>query len=496
MMTADSDASPVQVADAPSEETEALLAPRKLDLDVEIIDLAPCKKRVKIAIARPEIERQFAETLGEMKREAQVPGFRPGRAPRQLVEKRFRKEVSGQVKNTLLAGAIQQLDADYKLNPIEQPDIDPTAIELPDEGPLRFELELEVRPEFELPEYKGLVVKRPTRAVLDADVDGRLKLIAEGYARVVPKFEGGAEIGDLITADLAFEFKGRVLNESKETQFRLQPELRFQDGTVPKAGEAFVGILPGEARTTDAVIGTSATDPALRGQTIQMTCRVHDLKQYQMPEMNAAFFDKLGFESESELRTLIKASLERQYETAQREAVRAAALDQLLRKVKIDLPPDLVSRQESTVLRRRISELRESGLDDNAIRAREASLRANAHEETTRSLREFFLLAKIAEAEDIKIDDDDFEMEIESIAARTDESPRRVRARLEKEGFQDLLMTQILERKALARVLEFATVENEAMDLSTAEVAVETLDETFAAGSEAEAPAEAATAED
>ncbi|MDE2505931.1 MAG: trigger factor, partial [Planctomycetota bacterium] len=85
---------------------------------------------------------------------------------------------------------------------------------------------------------------------------------------------------------------------------------------------------------------------------------------------------------------------------------------------------------------------------------------------------------------------------IESIAARTDESPRRVRARLEKEGFQDLLMTQILERKALARVLEFATVENEAMDLSTAEVAVETLDETFAAGSEAESPAEAATAED
>src|ERR1700730_11998963 len=98
--------------------------PRKLDLDVQISDVGPCKKHLKIAIAHAEIERQFDESLGTMKREAAVPGFRPGRAPRQLVEKRFRKQVAEQVKSTLLMAALEQLDEDYKLNPITQPNPD------------------------------------------------------------------------------------------------------------------------------------------------------------------------------------------------------------------------------------------------------------------------------------------------------------------------------------------------------------------------------------
>src|SRR5438270_11332166 len=116
----------------------------KLDLDVQISDVGPCKKHLKIAVARSEIERQFDESLGTMKREAAVPGFRPGRAPRQLVEKRFRKQVSEQVKQTLLMGALEQLDEDYKLNPITQPNLDIAAIELPDEGPMLFEMDVEV----------------------------------------------------------------------------------------------------------------------------------------------------------------------------------------------------------------------------------------------------------------------------------------------------------------------------------------------------------------
>src|SRR5919112_2314645 len=133
---------------------------RKLDLDVQISDVGPCKKHLKVAIARPEVERQFDESLGTMKREAAVPGFRPGRAPKQLVQKRFRKQVSEQVKSTLLMACLEQLDEDYKLNPITQPQLDVEAIELPDEGPMRFEMDVEVQPDFTLPPYKAVTVKR------------------------------------------------------------------------------------------------------------------------------------------------------------------------------------------------------------------------------------------------------------------------------------------------------------------------------------------------
>src|SRR4051794_35669361 len=182
------DESPVTTAEASQEgEGEAEAPKRKLDLDVQITDVGPCKKHLKVSIARPEIERQFDESLVEMKREAAVPGFRPGRAPKQLVQKRFRKQVSDQVKSSLLMACLEQLDEDYKLNPISQPNLDVAAIELPDEGPLKFEMDLEVRPEFALPAYKALSVKRPVKTLTDADVEAQMKQFLERYAQLVPK---------------------------------------------------------------------------------------------------------------------------------------------------------------------------------------------------------------------------------------------------------------------------------------------------------------------
>ncbi len=134
---------------------------RKLDLDVQISDTGPCKKHVKVSISRAEVDRQFEESIGTVKKEAAVPGFRPGRAPKSLVQKRFRKEVAGQVKSTLLMATLEQIDEDYDLNPIAQPNLDIEAITLPDEGPMTFEMDVEVQPDFPVPEYKGLHAKRP-----------------------------------------------------------------------------------------------------------------------------------------------------------------------------------------------------------------------------------------------------------------------------------------------------------------------------------------------
>ncbi len=150
-------------------------------------------------------------------REAVVPGFRPGHAPRSLVEKRFRKQVADQVKQTLLMAALEQLDEDYDLNPIAQPQLDLAAIVIPDEGPLNFELDVEVRPDFALPAYKALTVNRPVKTISEADVDDQLKRFLERHGSLVPKLDGGAEVGDYLTTDLTFvHADGRVLNEAKE----------------------------------------------------------------------------------------------------------------------------------------------------------------------------------------------------------------------------------------------------------------------------------------
>ena len=452
----------------------AVEAKTRLDLDVRISDVGPCKKHLKVTIPRSDVEKQFQESVGEMAKDAVVPGFRPGHAPRQLIEKRFRKQVAGQVKSTLLMACLEQLDEEHKLNPISQPELDVEAIELPQDGPMTFEMEVEVRPDFPLPAYKALTLKSPVKTITEADIDAQVKAFRERYAQLVPKFEGGAEVGDFVTADLTFHLGGKTYNEAKEIQFRLQSELRFQDGTVPDLDKALVGVKPGEARQADAKIGSSSPDPNLRGRTIQVTFNVLDLKMLRLPELDPAFFSTTGFDDLADLRDALKGVLERRHEYQRRQAVRDELLGKLVAETPFDLPADLVSRQEKSTLRRLALDLRQGGLSDADIRAREAELRANAHESTLKGLKEFFVLAKIAEAEDIKVEDEDMEVEIEAIADRTDESPRRVRARVEKEGLADAMASQILERKTIDRILEFVKLEEVPL---VEDKSVETLDQ-------------------
>ncbi len=366
----------------PSDEAVAEGTPekRKLELDVQISDAGPCKKHIKVSIPRAEVERQFDESIGSVRKEAQVPGFRPGRAPKTLVERRFRKEVSGQVKSTLLMACMEQIDEDYDLNPITQPDIDVDAIELPEDGPMSFEMDVEVQPDFDLPAYKALTVKRPVKEISEADVDAQLRSFLERYAQLVPKFEGTAEIGDVITADLTFHKDGVTFNQAKELTFRLQPELRFQDGRIPELAGALVGAKPGDVRETDAEIGSASPDPALRGQTIRVTVQLQDLKSLRLPELNAEFLRDLGFENRDEFRNALRGVLERRVAFQQRQAIRRQIVDQLIGEAPFDLPRDLVARQERSTLRRQVEEMRSAGMSDSEIRAREAEVRANAHE--------------------------------------------------------------------------------------------------------------------
>ena len=485
MSTAEDRDEPVAAQDEAAEK-------RKLDLAVEISDVGPCKKHIKVAIARDEIDRQFKDSLKSVRREAAVPGFRPGRAPATLVSKRFRKEVEGQVKSTLLMAALEQIDSDYQVNPISQPNLDVEAIPLPDDGPMKFEMDVEVRPEFRVPAYKALAVKRPVREVTEADVDRQLQAFLERYGRLTPKLEGGAEAGDQVTADLRFHKDGATVNEVKEVSFRLQPELRFQDGSVPDLLGALQGAKPGEVREAEAKVGTSSADPALRGQSLGVTITVLDLKRLELPELDEVFLDSIGFESREELRTALREVIERRFRFRQRQEMRKQICDQLIAESPFDLPRDLVARQERTTIRNLVQEMRAAGLSDDQIRAREAEIRANAHETTLRSLKEFFLLTKIAEEEEVKVEESDIEDEIRAMSERTDETPRRIRARIEKEGLGESLATQILERKAIERILEYVKIED--VVETREETGVETLDESATPGGVQESPEDGAEA--
>jgi trigger factor len=470
---------PVSVTEeleAAQADAEAAPPKRKLNIEVAITDVGPCKKHLKITIPRPEIERQYEESLEELRKDAVVPGFRPGKAPEKLIIKRFKKAVANQVKSALLTSALEQIDEDYEIEPITQPRLDVDAIEIPESGPLNFAMDVEVRPQFALPNLKGLKVKRPVMEITDSLVDEYVHHWLEGRGQIVPKLDGAAEIGDYITADLIFHYPdGRVMNEAKELQVRLQSELRFQNGTIKEAGSALVGVKPGDVREVEATLGSAIEDPALRGATIKVEVHVKDLKQLRVPELTQEYLSSVDLTSVDELRDEIRAFLAHKLESEQRQAIRAQVLESLLRETPFDLPADLVSREERSTTQSLVARLRQEGMTEREIRARAAQIRANAHETTRRALQEYLLLQRIADDEAITVEEEDFALEIEAIAARTKESVRRVRARVEKEGGVRSLASQILERKVIDRILEEAEIEDIAVG-PREEASVETID--------------------
>src|SRR5262249_20287413 len=162
---------------------------------------------------------------------------------------------------------------------------------------------------------------------------------------------------------------GTVLNEVKEIQFRLQPELRFQDGTIPNLGAVLVGVRPGETRRVESRLGTSVAQRDLRGATIPVAGRVPALKRVRLPEVNQSFLNSIGFDNLTQLREAVQDALKRRFQAQQRQAMRQQILDELIRQMPFELPADLVSREEANTIRRLVVELRQEGMSDNEIRA-------------------------------------------------------------------------------------------------------------------------------
>jgi trigger factor len=455
------------VVETPGAETSETETPKRLNQEVAISDAGPCRKHVKVSVAADDINERIQSKFKELMHDAQAPGFRPGKAPRKLVEKQFHKEVTEQLKGELLLQSLEQLADDFKLNPISQPEIDPFKVDMPKDGPLSYEFDIEVAPEFELPNYKGLKIRRPTKAFTQADVAEAQTKFLRRFASAVDK-DGPAQMSDIIVADVLVEDEGKQLSKFDDLQLRVDPQLAFKDGIAHDFGKKVAGAQAGDVRTVEIALSNALADDNLRGKKVQARITIKAVRQVIMPELNEQFFRELDVEDEAGLARKIREALERQLEYEQRSSARTQVLEILAGSATWDLPTDLLRRQAAKTFNRRVMEMRRSGFSEDEIRNQIAVLQQDALASTARGLKEYFVLQKIAEKEEIDVEDEDITKEIDSMAEASDESPRKVRARIERDGMMEALMTQALERKTLDFVLQSAEYEDVPLDAKPA----------------------------
>ncbi|MEN6405018.1 MAG: trigger factor [Thermoguttaceae bacterium] len=459
---------------------------QRLALEVKVDERSTCERHVTVTIPHEDIDRYFDKEFSELMPTAHVPGFRPGRAPRKLVENRFRKELAGKVKSELLMDSLGQVNDEQKLSAISEPEFDLEAVELPDEGSLTFEFDIEVRPEFELPQWKGLAIEKPVREFADADVDQTLQDILSRRGRLVPH-DGPAASGDYITANLTFKHDDKVLSSADEEVIRIRPTLSFRDGKIEHFDTLMSGVRAGETREGEIQLSEDAPNVELRGKTAHAVFKVLEVKKLEVPELSPELLEELGgFQDEAELRDAIRDQLARQLEYEQHRRAREQITKALTVAASWELPPDLLRRQSHRELQRAVMELQRSGFSDEMIHAHENALRQNATASTAQALKEHFILERIAEDEKIEADENDYEAEVRLIAAQSGESARRVRARLEKGGSMDVLRNQIIERKVIERILENAKFKETPYEFRRADE--EAIDQTAGGGQQTDIP--------
>lgn len=441
-----------------SDEAAAVVEPQSLTLDVNVEETSTCQRKVTVSIPREEIDRYHEEAVGDLMPTALLPGFRPGRAPRKLVGNRFKTELNDQIRSKLLNDALSRVTEQEKLAPISEPDLEVAAVILPDEGPMTFEFTIEVRPEFELPEWKGLKIDRPSRDISDEDVAEALANLLRERGRLAPA-KGSPQPGDLIVANLKFtDAAGELLSHAEEVEIVVRPKLSLADAELAGFDTLLANAKAGETVTAEVTVSDEAAVEAMRGQPATMSLELLDLKRFETPELTPALLGELGdFESADALNEAIRKQLESQLNWHQRKQVRQQVSSSLTASATWDLPPDLLRRQSQRELERSILELRRSGFDDDSIRRYVNELRQSVMASTARALKEHFILEKIAESENVADTAGDYDGEIRAIAAQSGESPRRVRASLERRGLMDVLRNQIIERKTVDLITSQAT---------------------------------------
>ena len=426
---------------------------------VTIEEAGPCKKKVSIEIPQETIEKTTDEQYNNLRKEALVPGFRKGRAPRRLLEKRFGKETTEQVKLKLLADASESAVKDNELQTIGEPDVDFENIELPAEGPLKFDFEVEVRPEFDLPQFEGIPVTRTKLQVSDEQIDREIERLQRWSGVWTPRKDEVVELEDQIIADVVLKAEAAE-EEQKLDNAEIHVRQNGFVGAIPveKLDELLVGAKAGDTRQTSVEVPKTYFREEYRGKKVDVQVTVKDIKWLKPAELDENFLRRLGVEDQNELREKTRDALQSRLETQGRTEMTEQIHKYLLDNTDFDLPLDVVAEQATTLLQRQYTNLIMRGLSRQQVEEHMEQLRAGSEEQAKEQLKTFFIMDKVADKLEINVSEEEINGHIAQLAIQRGQRPERMREEMVRDGSLAQFSLEVRQNKCIAKLLETAKI--------------------------------------
>jgi trigger factor len=416
-------------------------------------------KKVTVGIPGTRIASAIADQYKELKGQATVPGFRPGRVPARLIQKKFSKEVREQVTRNLLQESYQQAIDKNQLKVLGDPDFGSDAkLELPDTGDFNYSFNVEVFPEFIIPDLTQITVKKPKISITDEHVAQALLNLREQQGVLLPVENRGAKENDIVAADVHVKIGDETILHQHDQQIRVR-----SGGVLGITVDALVATLEGakvdDIRTATVTAPQDHPTEKIRGQEVLVEFKIKDLRELELAEINDDFLEQLGFKDQEELLQALRDEMENRVKNDVQNTLRDQVAKALLEQTSVELPVKLSVRQEIEIVQRRGMDLLQRGVPEAQIRENLALLQAGATEEANRELKTLFIMTKIADDQKIEVTERELNANIAAIAEQRGMRPEALKKQMETQGSLQSLYIRLREVKTLDKILEQVKVE-------------------------------------
>ncbi len=414
-----------------------------------LVDVSPSRKEIELEIPDEEFRQEYEKALDEYTGKVKIPGFRKGHAPRDMVRKLFDHEIEHDVFDSLIPRVLGEELQGLRLNPVNVPVLRDLKHEAGQA--VRCTAAFEVLPEFELPDYRAIQVRKNRVEVGEADIDKALEEIRVRAAEYVPVQGRGVGDGDYVVV----EMQGRDLRTKRLLPVEKAVVLAGHAENEPALNERIKGMKTGEENAFEVAYPKDHPNKRVAGKEIQYHLKVGDVKEKKVPEPNDEFARTIGNAAGiDDLREKVRKELLEARERAGRNETASEVLAGIAGRVTLELPESVVEQESLAILRRLLSASRDRRIAPEALEA----LKAEARRQAADHLRNHLILEKIAKKEGFGVSEEEIQGEIRSLAQANQVSEAYLAEMLRREDRREELVESLLFRKTVDFLVKTAII--------------------------------------
>jgi trigger factor len=426
-------------------------------MDFRVETLAPCHRKVAVTVPVERVQQAFAEKMKEVNEQIVLPGFRKGRAPQRLLQQRFSKHLTDEVRGDLVKAVLEALETEQKLELLGAPEIDVAALDVQRDKPLELEFEVITKPEFETPVYKGLDVTLPAVEISDEEIQAGIDRLRRRQARLEPVDDAVVTDGDIVLVDYK-AMDGDSVATRDEGVFYPFGRGVLANFVVEGLDDQLRGGKVGTQATAEVEVPADDPREDLRGKTLQLTVTVAGVQRYQLPEVDAEFLEQHDYDDVDELKKDVEKSIRRAKSRLRERDAEERLVEQLVAGIEMSLPADYVQRELASWARRKRMGLQVEKVEEEEIAKQVAAGEDEAKETIQKEMRTWFVLERIADAEKIQVTEADLSGALHEIAEAYGHPVEQVLASYRDGGRLQELASQIRQKKARDLIRREATI--------------------------------------